>query len=68
MEPTYTVVTSYLIDWFWILIFPANLVRGFSNKAMKFQNNAAILVQITMWLICQPRNQNQSIGEGHKWW
>ena len=49
------------INWFWLPIFPTNLVRGLSNKAMKFQNKGAVPVQIAPLLISQPRNQNQSI-------
>jgi len=52
------------IDWFWLLDFPTNLVRGFSNKEMKFQNNRAILVQIALLLSSQHRNQNLSIISG----
>jgi len=44
------------------VIFPTNLVCGFSNKEMKFQNNRAILVQIALLSIRQLRNQIQSIG------
>ena len=54
-------MAHFPIDWFWLLIFPTNLVRGFSNKEIKFQNNRAILVQIVLLLISQPRNQSQSI-------
>jgi len=50
------------IDWFWLLIFPTYLVRGFSNKEVKFQNNRAILVQIALLLISQLCNQNQSMA------
>jgi len=34
------------IDWFWLLIFRTNLVRGPWNKEMTFQNKGAVLVQI----------------------
>jgi len=37
---------SLCIDWFWLLIFRTNLVRGPWNKKMKFQNKGAVLVQI----------------------
>ena len=50
------------IDWFWLPIFRTNLVRGLSNKVMKFQKKGAVLVQIAPLLISQLRNQNQSIG------
>jgi len=59
---------SFLIEWFWLPIFRTNLVRGPSNKEMKFQNTGAVLVQIAPLFIeiaplfiSQPRNQNQSI-------
>jgi len=48
------------IDWFRLLIFSTNLVRGFSNKEMKCQKNRAILVQIALLLVSRPRNQNQA--------
>jgi len=54
--------TIFSVDWFWLPIFPTNLVRGLWNKEMKFQNKGAVPVQIAPWLISQPRNQNQSIG------
>jgi len=47
--------------WFWLPIFPTKLVRGLSNKQMKFHNKGAVSVQIAPLLISQPRNQNQSI-------
>ena len=42
--------------------FRTNLVRGLSNKEMKFQNKGAVPVQIAPLLFSQPRNQNQSIA------
>jgi len=53
--------TYKTIDWFWLPIFPTDLVRGLSNKEMKFQNKGAVPVQITPLLFIQPRNQNQSM-------
>jgi len=44
------------IDWYWLPIFRTNLVRGLSNKEMKFQIQGAV----PLW-ISQPLNQNQSI-------
>jgi len=55
------------IDWFWLSIFRANLARGLSNKAMKFQNKGAVPVQIDPLWISQPRNRNQSVSS-HMWW
>jgi len=57
------------MDWFWLLIFPTNVVRGLLNKEIKFQNKGAVLVQIAPLLFSQPRNQNQSIKRGmlHVW-
>jgi hypothetical protein len=49
------------IDWFWLLIFRNNLVRGLWNKKMKLQDKGAVLVQIAPLFISQPCNQNQSI-------
>ena len=58
------------IDWFWLPIFRTNLVRGPWNKAMKFQNKGAVLVQIAPKFIevaplciSQPHSQDQSIEE-----
>jgi len=43
--------------------FRTQLVRGLSNKEMKFQNKGAVPVQIAPVLISQPHNQNQSISQ-----
>jgi len=64
----YRAMYTSAIDWFWLLILTTNLVRGLSNKEIKFQNKGAVLVQIAPLLFSQPRNQNQSIvslHEGH---
>ena len=54
----------FAIDTFGLPIFPTNLVRGLSNKEIKFQNKKAVPVQIAPLLFSQPRNQNQSIDKG----
>ena len=53
---------NWTIDWFWLPIFSTNLVRGPWNKAMKFQNKGAVLVQIALLLNSQPHNHNQSVS------
>jgi len=49
---------KYIIDWFWLPIFRTNLVRGLSNKEMKFQIKGVVPVQIAPLLFSQPRDQN----------
>jgi hypothetical protein len=49
------------IDWFWLPIFPTNLVRGLRKKEMKFHDKGAVPVQISPSLFSQPWNDNQSI-------
>ena len=41
------------LDWCWLSIFSSILVRGLSNKEMKFQNERAVPVQIAFLLFSQ---------------
>ena len=48
-------------DWFWLMIFGTNLVRGLSNKEIVFRNKGAVSVQLAPFWIRAPRKQNQSV-------
>ena len=61
LEKTWFWDVGATIDWFWLPTFPMILVRGLSNKEVKFQNKGADPVQISSLFISQPRSQNQSI-------
>ena len=48
-------------DRFGLPIFCTNLVRGLSNKEMKFRIKGAVTVRIAASLMSHPRNQKQSM-------